>query len=52
MMLADEEVVRAVMDRPEADRVHVGPVPTTRIRWDQPHQGKWVEATWRRRGVG
>jgi acyl-CoA reductase-like NAD-dependent aldehyde dehydrogenase len=52
MVLADDEVVRAVMDRPEVDRVHVGTVPTTRIRWDQPHEGNLFEASWRRRGVG
>jgi hypothetical protein len=37
---------------PHIDRLHLGPVPTNRIRWDQPHEGNLFEATWRRRGVG
>jgi acyl-CoA reductase-like NAD-dependent aldehyde dehydrogenase len=37
---------------PHIDRLHLGAVPTNRIRWDQPHEGNLFEATWRRRGVG
>ena len=33
------EVVQALHDATHIDRLHLGPVPTSSIRWDQPHEG-------------
>jgi acyl-CoA reductase-like NAD-dependent aldehyde dehydrogenase len=35
----DESVERALMVRAEIGRLNLGPVPTTYIEWDQPHEG-------------
>jgi hypothetical protein len=34
------------------DRLNLGPVPTTHIAWDQPHEGNLFEFLWRRRAIG
>jgi len=35
----DETLVRDLMASPEIGRLNLGPVPTTIIQWDQPHEG-------------
>jgi acyl-CoA reductase-like NAD-dependent aldehyde dehydrogenase len=34
---------------PHIDRLNIGPVPTMKISWDQPHEGNLFELLWRRR---
>lgn len=48
----DATLRRAVIDATHVDRLHLGPVSTATIRWDQPHEGNLFEWTWRRRAVG
>lgn len=51
--ITDDPVLRrAVIDAVHVDRLHLGPVSTASIRWDQPHEGNLFEWTWRRRAVG
>jgi acyl-CoA reductase-like NAD-dependent aldehyde dehydrogenase len=47
----DARLRRALLDAPHVDRLHLGAVPTSAIRWDQPHEGNLFEALWRRRAV-
>jgi acyl-CoA reductase-like NAD-dependent aldehyde dehydrogenase len=47
----DARLRRALLDATHVDRLHLGPIPTTAIRWDQPHEGNLFEALWRRRAV-
>ncbi len=45
----DESFVHALMNHPNVDRLNVGPVPTWRISWDQPHEGNLFELLYRQR---
>lgn len=35
----DEEFLRQVLDCADIDRLNLGPIPTYKISWDQPHEG-------------
>ncbi len=41
-----------LMDHPGIDRLNLGPVPTTAISWEQPHEGNLFEHLYRRRALG
>jgi hypothetical protein len=47
----DPELRRRAMAARQVDRVHFDDVPTTAIRWDQPHEGNLFEWLYRRRAV-
>jgi hypothetical protein len=36
---------------PQIDRLNIGPLPTTRVQWDQPHEGNLFEFLYRRRAI-
>jgi acyl-CoA reductase-like NAD-dependent aldehyde dehydrogenase len=36
---------------PLIERLNLGPIPTMRISWDQPHEGNMFEFLWRRRSI-
>ncbi len=39
VLTEDATLARDLMARPEIGRLNLGPVPTTIIQWDQPHEG-------------
>ena len=39
----------ALMASPNVDRLNIGPIPTFRIGWDQPHEGNLFEHLYRQR---
>lgn len=45
----------AFLDRliasPLIDRLNIGPLPTTQVQWDQPHEGNLFEFLYRRRAI-
>lgn len=41
----------ALLEAPNIDRLNLGPVPTTQISWDQPHEGNLFEFLYRRRAL-
>jgi hypothetical protein len=45
----DKTVERVLMVRSEIGRLNLGPVPTTRIEWDQPHEGNLFERLYQQR---
>ena len=45
----DESFVDALMASPNVDRLNIGPIPTFRISWDQPHEGNLFEHLYRQR---
>jgi acyl-CoA reductase-like NAD-dependent aldehyde dehydrogenase len=45
----DEEFARALLDSPHVERLNLGPVPTTRLSWDQPHEGNLFTHLYRQR---
>jgi acyl-CoA reductase-like NAD-dependent aldehyde dehydrogenase len=46
---ADREFQRALMACGNIDRLNLGPVPTWRLSWDQPHEGNLFEHLYRQR---
>jgi hypothetical protein len=42
---------RALIASPHIDRLNLGPLPTTRVEWDQPHEGNLFEFLYRRRAI-
>ncbi|MCB9681702.1 MAG: aldehyde dehydrogenase family protein [Alphaproteobacteria bacterium] len=47
----DRDLARRLVDAGHIDRLHLGAVATSSIRWDQPHEGNLFEWLWRRRAV-
>ncbi|MCB9891432.1 MAG: aldehyde dehydrogenase [Planctomycetes bacterium] len=47
----DEAFRDALIDSPHIDRLNLGPVPTTRVDWDQPHEGNLFETLYKRRAI-
>ena len=45
----DEPFRRALTDATHIDRLNIGPIPTTRVDWLQPHEGNIVEFLYRSR---
>lgn len=40
-----------LLECPSIDRLNLGPVPTMKISWDQPHEGNMFEFLWKRRSI-
>jgi len=36
---------------PEIERLNIGPYPTNRVQWEQPHEGNLFEFLYRRRAI-
>ena len=45
----DEKLINRLLRSPHADRLNLGPVPTSRVSWDQPHEGNLFEHLYARR---
>jgi acyl-CoA reductase-like NAD-dependent aldehyde dehydrogenase len=45
----DEGLIRRLLSSPHVDRLNLGPVPTSRVSWDQPHEGNLFEHLYGRR---
>jgi len=45
----DPEFIRALTECPLIERLNVGPIPTIKISWDQPHEGNLFEFLYKRR---
>jgi len=43
------ELIRAATDATNIDRLNIGPVPTTRLNWLQPHEGNLIDFLFRSR---
>lgn len=46
---SDESFTNALMASSNVDRLNVGPIPTWRLSWDQPHEGNLFELLYRQR---
>lgn len=47
----DEAFAREMLACPTIDRLNLGPIPTCRISWDQPHEGNLFEHLYKRRAL-
>lgn len=45
----DRGLIAKLMDASNVDRLNVGPIPTWRLSWDQPHEGNLFEHLYRQR---
>ncbi len=45
----DPDLTRRLLATPLIHRLNLGPIPTMRISWDQPHEGNLFEHLWGRR---
>jgi acyl-CoA reductase-like NAD-dependent aldehyde dehydrogenase len=45
----DDEFTRELRDSPHVERLNIGPIPTTRLSWDQPHEGNLFTHLYRQR---
>jgi hypothetical protein len=46
---SDPKLIRKLVASPSVDRLNIGPVPTTQVSWDQPHEGNLFEHLYARR---
>jgi hypothetical protein len=45
----DQKLVNKMVASPHVDRLNIGPIPTMKIAWDQPHEGNLFEHLYARR---
>jgi hypothetical protein len=47
----DPALIQQLIASPKIDRLNLGPMPTSRVQWDQPHEGNLFEFLYRRRAI-
>nr|CAA9242990.1 Aldehyde dehydrogenase [uncultured Armatimonadetes bacterium] len=47
----DEAFIGQILASSNVERLNIGPLPTTRVQWDQPHEGNLFEFLYRRRAI-
>ncbi|MEZ5326286.1 MAG: aldehyde dehydrogenase family protein [Verrucomicrobiales bacterium] len=47
----DQDWITRLLECPDIDRLNVGPHPTNRVQWNQPHEGNLFEFLYRRRAI-
>jgi hypothetical protein len=47
----DTGFIDRLIASPQIARLNIGPLPTTRVQWDQPHEGNLFEFLYRRRAI-
>lgn len=47
----DQALIRRLLAAPTIDRLNLGPIPTVRIGWDQPHEGNLFDHLYGRRAI-
>jgi hypothetical protein len=49
VLTQDEGLARAATDAVQIDRLNIGPIPTNRLNWLQPHEGNLIDFLFRSR---
>ena len=47
----EPDLVAELLRSGSVDRLNLGPLPTSRVEWDQPHEGNLFEHLYRRRAI-
>lgn len=47
----DPKFTEELLASSQVERLNLGPIPTTRVQWDQPHEGNLFEFLYRRRAI-
>jgi len=50
-LTADESFRRQLIDAPHIDRLNLGPLPTIKLDWLQPHEGNIIDFLYRSRAL-
>jgi acyl-CoA reductase-like NAD-dependent aldehyde dehydrogenase len=48
----DQAFIQELLLDPRIERLNIGPIPTMKISWDQPHEGNLFEFLYKRRSIG
>jgi acyl-CoA reductase-like NAD-dependent aldehyde dehydrogenase len=48
----DHAFIQELLLDPRIERLNIGPIPTMKISWDQPHEGNLFEFLYKRRSIG
>jgi len=51
VITADPAFTADCLACPHIDRLNLGPIPTSQVRWDQPHEGNLFEFLYKRRAI-
>lgn len=51
LISADAALHRRALNSPDIDRINLGPIPTSSIRWEQPHEGNLFDLLYCRRAI-
>lgn len=51
VLSGDQDLLRKVLESTDVERLNFGPVPTSRVDWDQPHEGNLFEHLYRQRAL-
>jgi len=47
----DKDFIDQLVESPLIERLNIGPIPTMKISWDQPHEGNMFEFLYQRRSI-
>lgn len=47
----DSDFIGKLVLSPMVERLNIGPIPTTHVSWDQPHEGNLFEFLYKRRAI-
>jgi hypothetical protein len=45
----NEQLIQKLSDAIQIDRLNIGPIPTTKLNWLQPHEGNIIDFLYRNR---
>ena len=48
----DDVFIKELLRDSRIERLNIGPIPTMKISWDQPHEGNLFEFLYKRRSIG
>ena len=51
IVTTDADLISRVSACAGIERLNIGPIPTSRVQWDQPHEGNLFELLYRRRAI-
>jgi acyl-CoA reductase-like NAD-dependent aldehyde dehydrogenase len=51
VITSDEKLIKACVNATHIDRLNIGPIPTTRLNWLQPHEGSIIDFLFRSRAL-
>ena len=47
----DQRFIEELLLSPDIERLNLGPYPTNRVQWEQPHEGNLFEFLYHRRAI-